>query len=294
MPLTNSAQSNWDDLKFVLAVADYGSVSAAARDLDVNHATVLRRIASFETRHGLRVFERSSQGYRLLPDRLGLIEAMRSVGHALQNVERLIEIERPTVGHGLRVTSTESFCHALLPPMIAGLSASFKTPVEVLAGNQHLDLSRMQADLTVRPAVTLPEDLAGEPAGAFRFGVFQTEGATRRADWVGLSGPLARSLAGDWMRRSCSADELLMSADSFLVVAALAAQTGCRCLLPIFLGDTWPGLKRLELPDDLEAVPIWVATHVDLEKSGRLSKARKFLVEEIGSMSEKLMGRVSA
>lgn len=40
---------NWDDLRFVLAVADQGSVSAAARDIGVTHATVLRRVAAFET-----------------------------------------------------------------------------------------------------------------------------------------------------------------------------------------------------------------------------------------------------
>ena len=39
---------NWDDLRYVLAVADTGSVNAAAKVLGVNHATVLRRIASFE------------------------------------------------------------------------------------------------------------------------------------------------------------------------------------------------------------------------------------------------------
>ena len=42
---------NWDDLRFVLAVAETGTVSGAARLLGVNHATVLRRVAAFETRH---------------------------------------------------------------------------------------------------------------------------------------------------------------------------------------------------------------------------------------------------
>ena len=42
----NSAQMNWDDIRYVIAVADHGSVAAAARALSVNHATVLRRIAA--------------------------------------------------------------------------------------------------------------------------------------------------------------------------------------------------------------------------------------------------------
>ena len=39
---------DWDDLRFFLAVAAAGSLSAAARELGVNTTTVLRRIASLE------------------------------------------------------------------------------------------------------------------------------------------------------------------------------------------------------------------------------------------------------
>ena len=59
---------NWDDLRYVLAVVDSGSVLQAAKYLGVNHATVLRRVTAFEEQHGLSLFERTPQGYRLLPD----------------------------------------------------------------------------------------------------------------------------------------------------------------------------------------------------------------------------------
>ena len=45
-------RENWDDLRFVLAVAEEGTVSAAARRLRVNHATVLRRVAAYEAATG--------------------------------------------------------------------------------------------------------------------------------------------------------------------------------------------------------------------------------------------------
>ena len=44
-------RANWDDLRYVLAVVEEGSVSAAARVLGVNHATVLRRIAAVIRAH---------------------------------------------------------------------------------------------------------------------------------------------------------------------------------------------------------------------------------------------------
>src|SRR5690606_22822805 len=48
-------RENWDDLRFLLAVAEEGSVSGAARRLGVNHATVLRRIASYEATAGVEI-----------------------------------------------------------------------------------------------------------------------------------------------------------------------------------------------------------------------------------------------
>ena len=48
----SEAKPNWDDYRYVLSVARLGSVSAAARELGVNHATVLRRVAAVEAHLG--------------------------------------------------------------------------------------------------------------------------------------------------------------------------------------------------------------------------------------------------
>lgn len=45
-----------DDLQYILAEAEHGSRSAAARALGANHATVLRHITSFEEEIGLALF----------------------------------------------------------------------------------------------------------------------------------------------------------------------------------------------------------------------------------------------
>ena len=48
---------DWDDLRFFLAVAAAGSLSAAARELNVNTTTVLRRIGNLEAALEARLFE---------------------------------------------------------------------------------------------------------------------------------------------------------------------------------------------------------------------------------------------
>ncbi len=56
---------DWDDLRFFLAVAGAGSLSAAAKQLRVNTTTVLRRIAHLEEALDTRLFERLRSGYQL-------------------------------------------------------------------------------------------------------------------------------------------------------------------------------------------------------------------------------------
>jgi DNA-binding transcriptional LysR family regulator len=50
---------DWDDLHILLAIAETGSLNAAAARLSVNHTTVLRRLSAIEKRLGTTLFERS-------------------------------------------------------------------------------------------------------------------------------------------------------------------------------------------------------------------------------------------
>lgn len=288
--MSKNAQQNWDDLRFVLAVADAGSVASAGRALGVNHATVLRRIAAFETRHGLRIFDKTAHGYQVGADRRALIEALREAGAAVAQVERLIETERPAPASRIRITSTDALCHAVLPPILAGLSEEIGMPISVMPGNTHLDFNKHQADVTVRPAVQLPDHLAGTKAASFRFAVYGADGGDDR--WLGLEGAIARSVAGDWLRHAAAHDDTALSTDSFMMLAGLAAQGRGRAILPVFLADAWPRLVRLDIPVDIPPIPIWVASHVDLFHSGRLRRARTFLADALAARTSQLMGEV--
>ena len=65
--LVHNRTMDWDNLRFVLALARAGSVRAAAETLDVNHATVSRRLHAFEKKLGVRLFERLPTGYVTTP-----------------------------------------------------------------------------------------------------------------------------------------------------------------------------------------------------------------------------------
>ena len=282
-------KTNWDDLRYVLAVADAGSVSEAARRLSVNHATVLRRIAAFEEAAGAPVFERGAQGYRLRPDRLAVIEAAREAADALERAGRHLRETLPDGGTILRLTSVDSLCQTVLAegmPRIARRIAPHR--LVLLSANSHLDLARMQADMTVRPAVTLDDQMEGEQVGELGFAAYAAPDAPDL--WIGLAGTPAASSPGRWLTETIPQDRIVASADSFHVLRALALAGQGRTILPCVLGDGVAGLDRLPEAAPRMVVPLWVAHHRDLSGISRIETLRNAVVSVLRSKSAELAG----
>ncbi len=283
--------TNWEDLRYVLAVADTGSVAAAAKSLGVARTTVLRRIASFEAESGARLFERTARGYRVVPDRAKSLEALRAAGTAIEAARAEIDASVVAPGEILRVTSTDMICATFLPAVLEKLRAENPgLQVALLSSNAYLDLAHGHADLTVRPALDLPADLLGDCAAHLGMSVYGAPGAPE--EWLGVTGPLTRSVAGPWLRDKCAAPRTVT--DSFVVLAELLATGSGRSILPCLLGDADPRLRRFSGKAPLLRVPIWVAGHRDLGDSRRIRKFRKALGKAITRRRAELLGDRSA
>lgn len=289
-------KSGWDDFRYVLAVAETGSVSAAARRLGVNHATVLRRVAAFEDRWDCPVFDRTPRGYVVSPDRLRVIEAIRQIDGAVAAAERQIRgIDAPLSGI-VRVTSTDTFCHVVLPPLMPSLrKAGDDLTVQLLCSNAPVDLGRLKADLTVRPAIQLPEDLDGISPARLGFGAYMAASGDEAAEtWLGLGGVLKRSALSEWMDQHVDPDTIVGGADSFVTLREMAAAGMGRALLPCVLGDGDPRLTPM--PEVLRgfSVPIWVACHADLIDVPRIRVVRTRLTRALERRAPTLLGLAGA
>ncbi|MHA6262004.1 LysR family transcriptional regulator [Arenibacterium sp. CAU 1754] len=282
---------NWDNLRFVLCVADNGSVSAAARILGVNHATVLRRVAAFEQEHGGAVFEKTPSGYNVLPDRVQVINAAREVENAVFSVNRLMHGARAPLRGTVRVSSTDSLSQIVLPPLIARLhAASSELQVDVLSSNNHLDFSRLQADISVRPALGLPDEMAGDTSATLVFRAYAAPGAGQA--WLSLTGALARSAPAKWIADNIPSGQMSGGADSFMVLREMALLGTGIAVLPAFLGDCAQGLDRVDGAIPEIEVPIWVATSLELRDVPRIRVVRDRILDYLAERADVLAGRV--
>lgn len=285
-------RENWDDLRFVLAVAEEGSVSAAARRLGVNHATVLRRIAAFEEASGLALFDKGPHGYDVPADQRRIIEATREVEQAVQAVRRMLQGFRAPLSGEVRVTSTDTFCLFVMPEVLMRLRADAPDlKVELLCSNAHLDLARTHADIAVRPAAQLPDDLVGEAPARLGFAAFRAVGYDG-ADWLGISGPLERSVPGRWLAANIAPARIAAAADSFPVLREMTACGLGQAILPAFLCDGDPRLVRMTEVFEPTSVDIWVASHADLVAVPRIAEVRRTFCDALSAMAPRLLGAV--
>ena len=142
---------NWDDLRLFLAVARTGSISGAARQLDVQHSTVSRRMRQLEVKLGTRLIERKKSGYELTPAGENVKLAAHRIESEVIGVDGAqMGIDAQLVGP-LRVTAINNMASTVLMPMFASFSAAH--PLVEL----HIIVSNSDASLSQREAARLPD-----------------------------------------------------------------------------------------------------------------------------------------
>ncbi|WP_299353154.1 LysR family transcriptional regulator [uncultured Shimia sp.] len=260
---------NWDDIRFVLAVAQEGSLNAAAKKLGVTHATVMRRVAAFEARHNRPIFRKLGSGYQVLPEAETILKAAQNVEDAMYSIDRAVLGTDQTLFGTVKIASTDSICQLVLPKILGKISGLYPDlEFTVLSANSYHDLSRLSADIAIRPTKKLEDDLDGEIVGELGFAVY---GPTHPvSQWIGLKGPLGRSVAADWMENNLDPAEIAHTGDSFLVIQEMIAEGLGKAFLPRFVGDSDNRLKRLDNAAPIPVVPLWMAAQKEVVGNVRL------------------------
>ncbi len=276
---------NWDDLKYFLAVARHGSVRAAAKALDVNHATVSRRIRQFEDLLGHRLFERTGNGYEktLLGEEI--------FQEALHLEERLSSVSRKVAGHNnqlqgdIRITMPESLVEELLINDLADFSRQHPNiELELLSSIRPFNLANREADIAFRICKEPPDHLIGRKLGNLhRACYYSAERAEELLDpdwinktnWISWDDKNRRpigQIAKDYPR--LKARHKIMSAN--MQKEACKAGMGVGILL-CFAADNDPALIRIPPYTSEHKYDLWMLYHPDLRSSKKIQTFVQFI-----------------
>jgi DNA-binding transcriptional LysR family regulator len=299
-----TGQLAWDDLRTVLAVARSGSLSGAARSLDIEHSTVFRRLEDIEKRLGTALFERSRSGYLANIHGEAIAEAAKRMEDAALAAERQVLGADSRLTGTVRIATSEMLGAYLLPLLLEEfLDAHPQIEIEVDISNQKVDLTRRDADLALRATMTPPEHLIGRKVGTIGSAIYGTQALLESAGsppaldalpWIGFGDRMSTVLQAQWMRERFPQLIPRLRMDSFVAILQSAARGVGVAAIPIFAASQEPRLVRISEPLDAPPMSIWLLTHPDVRGNARVHALMKHIAERTPPLLEGLLcaGRI--
>jgi len=144
---------DWNHARTFLAVADAGSLSAAARALGQTQPTVSRQIAALEGALNVTLFERTGRSVLLTEAGVELLDHVRAMETGANMVALAASGQSQSVEGQVRITASDVMSAHVLPPIVEALCRTAPLlEVDVIADNGVRDLVRREADIAIRHA----------------------------------------------------------------------------------------------------------------------------------------------
>lgn len=296
---TNIAKTNsllaWDDFRTVQAIAQAGSLSGAARQLGVSHATVFRRLNAIEQRLGAALFERAPGGYQATAAGEEMAEVAARMEAEVQALERRLVGRDLQLAGRLRLTTTDSLLSAVLTPILADFRRQHPAiELEVVVPSQTFNLSKREADLALRPAEHPPENLLGRRVGLIRQAVYLSQERAEQLaitpttamnfqalDWVGPDDSMGYRSLENWLQQQGLTQRCHYRTDTTSAMHTAVRHGLGAAVLPCYLAQADSQLVRLGEPITALSTPLWLLSHPDLRHSARLRALVHHLAETL-------------
>jgi DNA-binding transcriptional LysR family regulator len=296
--MPHEVRMNWDDLRLFLAVARSGSISGAARQLDLQHSTLSRRMRRLEQDLGVRLFDKVPSGYALTTAGEDLMEAADRMEREVLSVDGALSGTDLKLSGPLRVTAIDNMATTVLMPMFTGFSRAYPgVTLHLMVSNSDLSLAQREADVAIRLTNTPPETLIGKRVLTVASAVYgspeyiqQLRNDGGEHQWLGVECCVFHK---SWTRQAWG-DRLhrFYVDDTLLTQAALREGIGLS-ILPCFMGDPDPALARYSEPQPEWGLGLWILLHPDLKRTARVLAFRDHMVEAIKAQVDLFAGRMT-
>lgn len=295
---------DWNDLRYLLAVARQGSTLAAARELGVNQSTVHRRVAQLERQVGLRLVHRHPTGYRLTEMGEQLLPVFADVEESVAKLRRAILGLQHELTGTVRLTCPEPVLSRIVA---SGFVDRFhdRYPglrIEFVISDRFVDLAAGDADVAFRSGDGSDERLVGRKIANSTWAVYASRDYVNRRgqprsiedllqhDLIGFDGAMENHRATQWLANALPAAHIVARNNSVLgVVSAVKSGLGI-APLPTPIGDAEGELVQV-LPPVQELARAWyLLCHPDQRSTPRISAFIDFAVEELAVLRKVLGG----
>ncbi|PXW68825.1 LysR family transcriptional regulator [Loktanella sp. PT4BL] len=288
---------NWDEIRTAFQVARQGTVSGAAEQLGVHHATVIRHIDALEQRLGVKLFQRHARGYTATEAGQDLLQVAQATDDQFTQLAGRIKGQGEGVSGDLVVTSL-GLASRILTPILVGFQAEHpEVRVRYRTGERVFRLEYGEAHVAIR-AGKMPDEpdnvvqpfmhqqmaLVASEAYIARHGMPKDEADLKNHFFVTQDDDTSRAPFTRWLREVVTEDRLTFRAtDDRNLQDAVIAGGGIGFVMSQAL-STHPELVEVVERRDIWSVPLWIVTHVDLHRTTKVQSFLRYLKDRIKTL----------
>jgi len=283
---------DWTYLQTFFAVAEHGTLSAAARALGGSQPTMGRHISTLEHAFDVRLFERSASGLNLTETGIELLEHGAGMAAAAERFALIASGRSENIAGTVRITASDIVATFILPDILSALrQAEPEIDIELVATDRTENLLRREADIAVRMYRPTQNDVIARKVGDLAIGMYAAHCYLgRRGRPSSVADLKNHDVVGydrsDLIIRAFAAGGMKIDRNFFafrsdnqvvvwkMVIAGFGVGFNQRCI-----GDVDTRVERLELGREVAALPIWLTAHEELKTNRRVRRVYDFLAD---------------
>ncbi len=293
------ARLDWSLVQAFLAVAETGSLSAAARALDRSQPTLGRQVRALEEQLGGELFHRQPRGLDLTETGAALLQPARSMREAANAMALAVAGRDEGLEGTVRITASVAVTVFHLPRILTGIrQAEPRIALDIVPSDRSSNLLYREADIAIRMYRPTQQDLVTRHLGDTAIGIFAARSYLRRrgqprtlAEAAGhdIIGQDRETLVLDGMRAlglTASRDLFAFRCDDVATSWQLVRAGAGLGFLQRSLGLRDPELVEIDLGITLPTLPVWLTAHEAMRRTPRIRRVWDMLAESLGPAME--------
>lgn len=287
MTVKKRTDLDWRDMRIFLALGRYGSLSATARALRVNHATVARRVHSLELSVGQKLVERRPDGYVLTPAGERALRVAAEMESAAQSLKYAgLNDADGSLGGLVRINAPPGLSQGFILARLTELTNSYPgLDIDLATNLRSVSLDRHEADIAVRVGDLVDADLIARPLGRMAFGFYGSSAQCEKVElgeppvFVSFNEESADMPGTSWLVQQFPHARISLRAENHILQAIAARDGAGLALLPHYLGRTLPGLNLCALGPVPPPRDMWLLTRRQDRNVPRLRAVMEHLID---------------
>ena len=275
---------DWENLHYFSVFAQQKSLSAAARVLQVDHATVARRISALESQLKLKLVDRRPRTYVLTTEGEKIALMAQRMMEETFSIGRIAKAGQEELRGEVSMSLPPATAAHFIVPRLNRLRQQYPhIRLRVIVETRFASLQHSEADIAVRLARPVEEGLVGRRIAQLPFGIYASADylasrTPQQYEFIGLDDTLITSMQQQWLAQIQQDRPVVLKTNSPDMQRLAAAAGVGVAILPSFMGEQ-SGLQRIPCERINMLREVWLAVHQDLRHSPLIRVVMDFLVQ---------------